>query len=60
MSPNAQASVLIRRTIKALIDAGYKVRLFDGEEWGIGWTTNAARLMANCNHTDETSLQCRP
>jgi hypothetical protein len=60
MSPNAQSSILIRRTIKALIDAGYTVRLFDGEAWVVGWTTDVTRLMANCSHTDETSLQCRP
>lgn len=47
---------IFRCTAKALMEAGYSLRLFDGEEWATPITTSLQVLMDEMFATDEEQL----
>lgn len=47
---------ILRRTIAALLAAGYQLRLYDGGDWATPITTDAGLLLKESASTDEDTL----
>lgn len=51
---------VVRRMAGDLIEAGYELRVNDGEGWASAWTQDLATVMAVIMATDEEAISVRP